>query len=142
VVVAFGHPLPFMFFFYSLALLAHFQYDVLYGISIFANGHSASTMPLCVAVFAPCGLLLPRVFPLPLIPLLYLPVGCRSLHSPCGLFVGTPPQYFPCLAPVFSLLSLSFGLFFALSVVYCLCPPPFDSAFRSRCRSRAFGHFL
>jgi hypothetical protein len=32
VVVAFGHPLPFMFFFYSLAraILAHFQYDVLY----------------------------------------------------------------------------------------------------------------
>jgi hypothetical protein len=26
VVVAFGHPLPFMFLFYSLSLLAHFQY--------------------------------------------------------------------------------------------------------------------
>jgi hypothetical protein len=30
VVVAFGLPLLFMFFFYSLALLARFQYDVLH----------------------------------------------------------------------------------------------------------------
>jgi hypothetical protein len=62
----------------------------------------------------------------------YLPVGCRSLHSPCGFFVPPPPPNISLasLAPVFSLLPPSFGLFFVLTVVFVRLPssPPVSLA--------------
>jgi hypothetical protein len=48
-------------------------------------------MPLCVAVLAPCGLLLPLVFPLPLIPFFFcLPRICGATR----LFLAGFISYF------------------------------------------------
>ena len=77
----------------------------------------SAPMPLCVAVSAPCGLLLPRVAA-PCVSSAALSVYvCRAsavrhgYTSPFGSYppVGyhPPMQYFPCLAPVFSPLACS-----------------------------------
>jgi hypothetical protein len=88
-----------MVFSYSLALLAHFQPRRL--------GFSSRGFSLCRSFrFYVCRAFAVRYgFPSPFGP--YLPVGCQSLHSPCGLFVGTPPPIIPVSRPcVLSALSL------------------------------------
>jgi hypothetical protein len=74
----------------------------------------SAPMPLCVAVFAPCGLLLPLFFPLLLIPSFFL---CPP-HI-CGATRPFPPV-------IFIYFSISFSDLFHFS-----SPPPSGGCFRA-----------
>jgi hypothetical protein len=105
------------------------------------------------------GLLLP-VFPLPLCQFLMSAAHLRcdtaiprrlghicpwgaNLCIPHVFCSWVPPPNISLASPLCSQCSLSLlWLVLVICSARCLCPPPFDSAFRSRCCSRAFGHFF